>query len=154
MLPLYCGYLDFLLNILQTKQNEAMRIVTKKKWEIPGLRLTSTKQLLKECGYLSIKQMAYYYSVASVHKMLVHCEPEYLHEVLTAALSSGVRHRYPTSHAGARPVKEVKLEVARSSFRWRANTQYALLPATLREEPSLNVFLTRLKEHTRAVVWS
>ena len=90
MIPLYCGCPDFLLNVLQTKQNEAMRIVTKKKWEVLGLRLTSTKQLLKECGYLSIKQMAYNYSVASVHKILVHCEPEYLHQVLTAALSSGV----------------------------------------------------------------
>ena len=86
--------------------------------------------------------------------MLVHCEPEYLHQMLTAALNSGVEHRYPTSHAGAHPVKEAELEVARSSFCWIASTQYALLTATLCEEPSHNVLLTRLKEHTRAVILS
>ena len=75
MLPLYCGYPDYMLSALQIKQNEAMRLVTRKKWEVAGLRLTSTRDLLRQCGYLSIRQMAYSYSVATVHKTLVHKEP-------------------------------------------------------------------------------
>ena len=96
--------------------------------------------------------MAYFYSVATVHKILVHKEPEYLHQVMMAALSSGANHRYPTTHAGEQTVKAARLGLANSSFRWRASNQYALLPQSLREEPSLKVFLTKLKEHTRVIV--
>ena len=55
--------------------------------------------------------------------------------MLTAALSSEENHRYPTTHAGERTVKASKLALANSSFRWRASTQYARLPKSLREEP-------------------
>ena len=154
MLPLYCGCPDYMLTALQLKQNEAMRLVTRKKWEVPGLQLTSTKELLRQCGYLSVRQMAYFYSVATVHKTLVHQEPEYLHQILTGALSSGANHRYPTTQAKQRTVKAAHLTLANSSFRWRASTQYSLLLQYLCEEPSLKVFLIKLKEHTRRVVIS
>ena len=79
MMPLYAGCPDFMLTALQNKQNEAMRLVTRRKWEVPGVRLTSTRELLRQCGYLSVRQMAYYHSVATVHKAIFHEQAEYLH---------------------------------------------------------------------------
>ena len=98
---------------------------------------------------MSVKQMAFYYSVAAVHKLLVNKQPEYLHQVVCEALASGTKHRYPTSAAGKQPVKPAKLMMANTSFRWRASTDYANLPLDLKEEKNLKSFLTRLKSHTR-----
>ena len=148
MLPLYGGAPEYMLEALQKKQCEAMRLVTRRKWEVLGRRLTSTKELLRQCNYLSVRQMIYFYSVATVHKTMVHKTPEYLHEVLCKALSSGVQHRYPTSKAGTRLVAEAKLKVANSSFRWRAATQYAALPSDLKTEQCVKVFLNGLRQHT------
>ena len=102
MLPLYSDCSDYMLSAIQAKQIEAMRIVTGQKWEVLGIRMTSTRELLKQCGYLSVKQMTYYYSVSIVHKIMKYKQPEYLHTVLSEALQSGVQHCYPTSQAGGR----------------------------------------------------
>ena len=96
--------------------------------------------------------MGYFYSVSTVHKTLAYKQPEYMYDKLLEALESGVQHRYPTSQAGGRQVKTASLTVANSSFRWRAATQYSLLPSSLRNEPSMNVFLSRLKTHTQKEV--
>ena len=149
VLPLYGGAPEYMMTALQQKMTAALRIVTKKKWDVRGRRLTSTAELLTQCGLLSVKQMVFYHSVAAVHKVLKHRAPEYLHQVVTNALSSGVRHRYPTSTAGTRAVTPARLSVANTSFRWRASTQYAALPQDLQLERSLPKFLTALREHTR-----
>ena len=92
--------------------------------------------------------MIYFYSLATVHKALVKKTPEYIHQVLCKALSSGVKHRYPTRTAGTRVVAEASLAVANSSFRWRASTQYAALPMELKSDENMQSFLNKLKTHT------
>ena len=148
MLPLYGGAPKYMLEAIQKKQCEAMRLVTRRKWEVLRRKMTSTKELLRQCNYLSVKQMIYFYSLATVHKALVHKTPEYIHQVLCKALSSGVKHRYPTRTASTRVVAEASLAVANTSFRWRASTQYAALPAELKDEQSIQTFLSKLKRHT------
>ena len=148
MLPLYGGAPEYMLEALQKKQCEAMRLVTRRKWEVLGKRLTSTKELLRQCNYLSVRQMIYFYSVATVHKTLVNETPEYLHSVLCQALYSGVKHRYPTRTASTRVVAEARLKAANTSFRWRASKQYAELPTNLKTEQSIQSFLSGLKKHT------
>ena len=143
MLPLYAGAPEYMLTGLQL----AMRVVTRRRWEVVGRRLTSTATLLRYCGYLSVRQMAYYHSVASVHKVLLHEAPVYLHQVLSTSLASGVHHRYPTSAAGRRQVAPARLAVADTSWRWRAAREYADLPAVLRTEASLPRFLAGLRKH-------
>ena len=149
ILPLYGGAPDYMLTAMQKKMNEAMKTVTKRKWEVLGQRLTSTSELLKQCDYLSGRQMAYYHSVEAVHKLQVQRAPEYLHQVVSSALVSGVLHRYPTRTAGTRLVAPARLAVANSSFRWRASTQYAALPEDLKTEKSLQIFLTCLRQYTK-----
>ena len=79
----------------------------------------------------------------------MHRAPEYLHQVVTGALASGVQQRYPTLAAGARTVAPALLAVANSSFRWRATTQYAALPEDLRTHESLPRFLASLRTYTQ-----
>ena len=150
MLPLYAGAPDYMLAALQRKLSEAMRVVTRRKWEVVGRRLTPTAELLSQCGYLSVRQMAYYHSVVAVHKVLVHQAPVYLHQVVQGALASGVHHQYPTRAAGARVVAPARLEAANTSWRWRASAQHAALPAELRTEASMQQFQAKLREHTKA----
>ena len=96
--------------------------------------------------------MVYYHSVALVHKTLKNKAPEHLNDVLLKALTSGVKHRYPTRTANKRVVAEASLAVANSSFRWRASTQFAALPEEIREEPNTKLFLRKLKRFTIANV--
>ena len=110
--------------------------------------MNPTKELLKQCNYLSVRQMVYFYSVAAVHKTLVNETPEYLCNVLCKALESGVKHRYPTRTAGSRMVAEAKLKIANTSFRWRASKQYAELPMELKTEQNTKAFLNKLRKHT------
>ena len=149
MLPVYGGAPAYMITALQGKLSEAMRVVTRRRWEVPGRRLTSTAELLSHCGYLSVRQMTYYFSVAAAHKVLVHQAPVHLHQVLSRALASGhQQHQYETRTAGRREVTPARLAAANSSWRWRAAAQYAALPAELREEGSLPRFLAGLRGHT------
>ena len=125
-----------MLEAIQKKQCEAMRLVTKRRWEVKGRKMTSTKELLRQCNYMSVRQMIYFYSLATVHKALVQKTPEYIHQVLCKALTSGVKHRYPTRAAGTRVVKEHPSKWQIQSFRWRASSQYTALPEDLKAEHS------------------
>ena len=150
MLPLYGGAPDYMLAALQKKLNQAMRVVTRRRWEVVGRRLTTTADLLRHCGYLSIRQMAYYHSVNLAHKVLVLQAPAHLHQILRRALSSGVEHQYETraAAAGTRTVAPARLAAANSSWRWRAAAQYAALPEGMRREESMKTFQAALRRHT------
>ena len=149
MIPLYGGAPHYMLAAVQRSMTEAMRIVTRRRWEVVGRRLTPTAELLRQCGYLSVRQMVFFHSVVEVHKVVVHQAPVHLHQVVQGALTSGVQHRYPTSAAGTRQVTPARLEVANSSWRWRASAQYAALPPGLRAETTMAKFKAGLREYTR-----
>ena len=119
VLPLCGGAPEYMLAAVQRKMNEAMRVVTRRRWAVLGRRLTSNAELLRQCNYLSVKQMVYYHSVALVHKVVVHQAPVHLYLIIRRALASGVRHQYPTSTAGTRVVAPARLAAANSSWRWR-----------------------------------
>ena len=148
VLPLCGGAPEFMMTAVQQKMNEAMRIVTRRRWEVTGRRLTPTAELLKQCNYMSVRQMVHFHSVALVHKVLVHQVPVHLYDIICRALTSGVRHQYGTRAAGRREVAPARLAVANTSWRWRAAAQYAALPEGLRREESLPAFLEGLRQYT------
>ena len=115
-------------------------LYTRRRWVVPGRRLTSTTELLKQCNYLSVQQMVHYHSVALVHKVLVHQAPVHLYHIVSRALASGVRHLYDTRAACWRDVAPARLAAANTSWRWR--------PTALRKEESLVAFLPVLRRHT------
>ena len=115
VLPLCGGAPEYMLAAVQRKMNEAMRVVTRRRWAVLGRRLTSNAELLRQCNYLSVKQMVYYHSVALVHKVVVHQAPVHLYLIIRRALASGVRHQYGRHSgggAGAAGGSQLELEVA------------------------------------------
>ena len=66
--------------------------------------------------------------------------------MLLRALTSGVKHLYPTRTANKRVVA-----VANTSFRYRASTQFAALPEEIKEEQNTQLFLNKLKRFTLAI---
>ena len=148
LLPLYGGCPEYLLSAIQTKQTEAMRQVTGRRWVIPGKQFVSTAELLKQCGWLSVRQLSFYTTVLSVHKTLVNETPEVIYEKLTSG------RMYRTRGAGNISVKrtcvnEARLKVASTSYRWRGHQQHSSLPNNLKDESNLTVFKCRLKSWVR-----
>ena len=144
LLPLYSGCPEYLLNAIQIKQNEAMRQITGRRWVIPGVKLVSTAELLRQCNWMSIRQLSFYTTVHTVHKILTKKEPEYLYEELT----SGKRHntRAAKNHILERTcVDGAKLSMASNSFRWRGHKQHSMIPDFLQDESNLIKFNRELK---------
>ena len=75
LLPLYGGCPEYMLRALQTKQSEAMRLVTGRRWVLPGRQFVSAKGLLKQCTWLSIRQLSFYTTVLTTHNTLVYQTP-------------------------------------------------------------------------------
>ena len=144
LLPLYGGCPEYLLNAIQSKQTEEMRYVTGKRWVVPGRQYVSTADLLKECGWLSIRQVSFYTTVLTVHKTIVHRIPELLYEKLT----SGRRYvtRGASGHIVERSsVEEARLNIASTSFRWRGHRQHSSIPDSLKNEQNMAIFKSKLK---------
>ena len=100
---------------MQRAQNRAARTVTKLDWSTP------VADLLKQCGWLSVRQLVLYHSLILVFKVKMQGKPEYFKEHFSAefayptrlATGGGVRRGVGSKH-------EVTLAsfVPRSSIAW------------------------------------
>ena len=154
MIGLWGGIAEHRMDKLQKLQNEAMRIVTKRKWVKKGKKLVKTKQLLIQTGQLSVRQLQAFHTLIQVKKIVVNQEPEYLYRKLT----EGNRHHGHDTREYRRLLELPKIEknkelkvmetnssLAKSTFRWRGAELYNRLPMELREEPLKN-FKKKMKE--------
>ena len=73
LIQLWGGAHKYLLTYLQLLQNRAARMVTKCGW------FTPTETILKQCGWLSIRQLVVYHNVLQVYKIRKTHQPEYLY---------------------------------------------------------------------------
>ena len=139
MIPLWAGCQGFLINALQVCQNKAARSVTKHDMSIP------VQQLLKECGWRSVRQEMQYHTILQVHKTLVQKNPVYLHSKLTADGSYAYRTR-KTSTSSIRQSQafKTKLSLCKDSFRWRGAALYESLPWELRGQQKMGIFKKKL----------
>lgn len=67
-------------------------MVTRRRWEVPGLRLASTAELLRLTGQLSVRQLGIYHTLLILKKVLLTRQPEYVYTKLV-----GLGHTYSTS---------------------------------------------------------
>ena len=139
MIPLWSGCQEFLTDALQVCQNKTARVVTKKDFSTP------VSQLLKECGWRSVRQEMYYHTVLQVHKTMMTRAPVYLYNKLT---DDG---KYPRDTRQARcstirlgPSYQTKLGLAKDSFRWRGAAWYEAIPQVIRSEVKLGNFKKKL----------
>ena len=154
LMPLWSGCEDYLIKSLQVVQNKAARSVAKLG------TFTPTKNLLKACGWMSVRQLMAYHSIMLLHKTMVNRTPIYLYKKLTASgpfqyntrqaatcppgFSFTVSH--PSSNGTIRQESGAKLDISKQGWCWRAAEQYNTLPDGLRLERELPIFKKRLKK--------
>ena len=139
MIALWSGCQEFLTDALQVCQNKAARVITKKNISTP------IPQLLKECGWRSVRQEMYYHSVLQVHKTLLTKSPRYLYDKLTGDGAYGFDTRQArNSSIRLGPSFQTKLTLCKNSFRWRGAAWYEALPQDIRGEPKIGKFKNKV----------
>jgi hypothetical protein len=128
--------------------NKVARLVTK--LDI----FTPTSVLLKQCGWMSVKQLIAYHSIVLLHKTLKNKTPSYLFKKVTTSTDQ-YNTRQAAEYAAAlvaagameQPgVEHCELDVTNSSWCWTSVRMYNRLPPGLRAESKLGKFKTRLKD--------
>ena len=111
-------------------------MVTKLDW------MTPSKLLLQQCGWLSVNQLAFYHSVLLVYSVKWNKTPRYLFELHNKWI-----YRYETrqAEAGLIGLTRPRSEIAKSSYGFRAASQFNMLPKDIRDLDNLSVFKTQVK---------
>ena len=138
LVPLWGGTEQYLLKGLQVLQNRAARCVTKQSW------FTPTRQLLKQCGWMSVQQLAQYHSILQVHKVIKAGKPLYLSSKLVTD------HPYPTRQASSGGIRHTAdntglSSLAQKSFFGRAPKSYNSIPTDIKTAVSIAVFKRKLR---------
>ena len=136
---LWGGTEEFLLNSLQIVQNKAARFVSNRGVYSSGV------EVLKECGWLSIRQLVFYHSVISIYKTLQTSFPKYIFNKLAREFP------YNTRLAQSESVRmgsafQSRLELTEKSFLNRATISFNKLPTEIRQIRKLESFKTQLKK--------
>ena len=126
----------YLLRALQVVQNKAARIVTKLAWYTP------TRELIKQCNWLSINQLVFYQTVLQVHRVVQSGSPLYLSSkletVYTTRQGAGGCVRWLGVNCG-------DLSLLQTSFHGQAAKMYNDIPVKIRKAKYLAVFKKELK---------
>ena len=139
LIPLWRGCKDFLIKSPQIVQNKAARIVTRL------YVYTPTTTLLKQCGWMSVSQLAFYHTVVLLYKVKHSQQPRYLFSMISSAENS--RYGARSGQAGKlRATGQIpKQTVNWNSFKWRSVRCWNLLPYELRHCEDILNFKKSLK---------
>ena len=147
IMPVWIGCEDFLINSLQVSQNKAARFVTRLD------RFTPTEILLKQCGWLSVRQLLVFHSLSLLHKTHKHHKPTFLYNKITSGTGppstrQAVALAARISAAGLPSLPNIvdcKLEVTRKSWCWASTRLYSQLPVEVLTEQKPSKFKEKLK---------
>ena len=137
-ISLWGGAEDYLINALQKVQNRAVKFVTQVQRE------TTTIEMLKSCGWLTVRQLVLYHSIILVQKTLQTGYPRYIFERLPTEFTRETRL------AGTRCLrlaltKRATLRISEKSFIHRALSSYNQIPVELRSVENISTFKLKLK---------
>ena len=144
LIVLWGGCGTVLKHSIQVIQNKAARLVTRVDWSVP------TAEVLQQCGWLSVNQLCFYHAVLQVFKVKQTKTPKYLH-----SMHHSSDYIYKTRQADSGQIKlksKPKLDISKNSYRWRAATQYNMLPSDIRNSESVAIFKLRVKTWIRTNV--
>ena len=130
---------EYLLSSLQIIQNKAARCVARR------VGYTPVVDLLKQCGWLSVRQLVLYHSVVLIYKTLMTTYPKYIHSKLCMEFPYNTRLAQSDS-VRMGPDFKSKLELTEKSFMNRATVSYNNLPQEIRKSTKLETFKIKLKE--------
>ena len=138
LIQLWGGCSDYLLDFLQILQNRAARMVTRLSWYTP------ISTLLKQCGWLSVRQLVHYHSLLLVYKMLQEGKPAYF----LGKFNSDFPYRTRiTSANGLRKTDKIKSDPRKFGVVNRTTEDWNKLPIGLKTEISVNKFKQKLKKY-------
>ena len=126
-LPLFGGCAVSELNLLQTLQNKAARIIL----NLPSR--SNRSQMYDSLGWLTVRQLVAYYSLLTIFRIWCLKQPEYLAYALLRE-----------NHNGHIIVKNNNLQLYRSSFMFRGPILWNKMPWVMRKETKMNSFKTSL----------
>ena len=137
LMPLWGGCELYLIRSLQVMQNKAARAITKSGW------YTTTEELLKQCGWMSVNQLIVYHTLVLVYKVMLNKLPVYLYDKMTPEFTYPTRtwvHIKDDSESNIRigPNRDANHLLTNRSFRWRASKEWNALPVELKQAKSLN----------------
>ena len=137
LIALWGGCSNYLIRSLQVIQNKAARVVTRMDWYTP------TEDLLKQCGWLSVHQLAVYHSVVLVYKVMKTESPAYLYSMFN------FKYQYRTRQANSGVIKHMEcphLTLSSQSFRYHGSGHYNGLPSSIKNSESLPQFKMKVKK--------
>ena len=144
LISLWGGCGTVLKKSLQIIQNKVARVVTRLEWSTP------IRDLLAQCGWLSVNQLIFYHSVLLVHKVKLSQTPRYLYKMHN---SWSYQHRTRQAESGLIKLSgKSKLELSKNSFKWRAANQYNQLPPEIRKCQTTALFKLKTKSWIKSNV--
>ena len=135
IIQVYGGCSNYLINMLQVQQNTAARHITKLPW------MTSTKTLLTQCNWLSVRQLIEYHSLILFHKALVTEKPDYIYK----KIKTRARETRTADYLTVVETRNLKTATASKSFIPRTITSWNSLPLAIREIRLKHQFKTKLR---------
>ena len=136
VIQIWGGTNEYLLKMLQILQNKAARFVTK--LDI----FTSQETLLKQCGWLNVKQLVAYHSMVLIFKTRMEQKPVFLHRILTKQFN------YRTRLASSGSVvfnHSISGEVAKTAFISRSTREWNNLPPQIKQAGNVMTFKRTLR---------
>ena len=135
LIQLWGGSSDGLLSAIQVCQNAAARAVTRQSC------FTPTGVLLRQCCWLSVKQLGFYHTVLTTYKIVRKERPVYLHEKMCQEKMYNTRSEIRFADKFA-----AKSERAKSSFCYRGALSFNRIPIELQGEKNAMIFKRKLKD--------
>ena len=119
---------------MQIIQNKVMKIVTESFW------FTPTRLLLRQCNWLSVRQLVSYHTALSTHKIATTGLPLYHAEKMCSSHSHNTRAsiKFAEKFTG-------KHSLTSNSFCYRGATLYNRLPIEIRQTTNACAFKKKLK---------
>ena len=128
-LPLFGGCSQTELNMLQTLQNRAARIAL----NFPAR--SNRDVMFSKLGWMTVRQLVAYHTLMTIFKVRVTSSPEYLSRILKRE-----------NHNGQIIMKNVLLQLYRSSFVFRGAVLWNRIPRSLREDDCEKSFKLGVRE--------
>ena len=138
LMPVWGGCEGYLVKALQIQQNKAARHVTARG------KYTPIKDLLHECGWLSVNQLIFFHTVLLLHKIINAGAPRTLFRMFSSDYVYNTRNKT----AGKLKVQadnHPHLNLNSKSFRWRSVTCWNMLPSSLTKITGRDSFKVQFK---------
>jgi hypothetical protein len=139
LIPVWGGTTVEITRRLQASQNSAARMILGR-----GKR-TRVTTLLKECNWLSVRQLTMLHSLVQLWKTVKTGCPGHFGGRLRGETEEGRTRRNVTRGRLDSRSRSGK-KIVRTSWRWRAVDQWNTLPESLRTQNSMTVFKKELKK--------